>query len=327
MQYTPPTIRTYCENLPMRMPSLRRTLLPLTAALLLGACSGKDNPAAPGGNSPEAAVQSSIDLLKAGDFDGLWKHALPPEDYANMRADWDRQRADADPVSADERARFDEAMQKLTAPDAETQLYAELEPKLAAMEEQYKDQLPVMISVGQALLKSGVTQSTNLSEQQKNQANAMIDVVVPWAQQTAWFDKDKARQAINVAAATARKLELKDPDQLRAMEFDAAMGKFSTGYAGLKQILAIYGLSVDEALDSVKLTQVSNSDGHAVVKIDYTLLGQPLSTESKLVEQDGRWYSEDMLENVRKSHRELIQQPAATASTGGPADADGAAVD
>jgi len=311
----------------MRMTSLRRLALPLTAALLLGACSGKDQPATPGGNSPEAAVQASIDLLKKGDFDGLWKHALPPTDYANMVADWDQQRAHAEPVSAEDRARFDEAMQKLTGPDAETKLYAELEPQLIAMEQQYKDQLPTLITVGQAVLKSGVAQSDSLEQQQKDQANAVIDVIGPWASQTNWFDHDKARQAIGVATSTARKLDLKDPDQVRSLAFDAAMGKLSTGYVGVKQILDIYGLSVDETLDSVKLTPVSSADGHAVVKVDYTLLGKPLSTETKLVQQDGRWYSEDMLENARKSHEKLQEQQAAQPDEATPAEAGSAAAD
>ena len=309
----------------MRLPSLRHALLPLIAVLLLGACSGKDDPAKPGGSSPEAALQSSVDLLKAGDFDGLWKHALPPADYANMRNDWNQHRQNAEPVSAEDRARFDEAMQKLTEPDAETKLYAELQPKLVEMEQQYKDQLPVMISVGQALLQNGLAQNATLSEAQKTQANSVIDVLTPWAQQTPWFDQAKAKQAVGVAATTARKLDLKDPDQLRTMDFDSAMGTYATGYAGLKQLLAIYGLSVDDTLDSIKLSPVSNSGGHAVVKIDYTLLGKPLSTESKLVQQDGRWYSEDMLENARKSHLELNQQPAAPASSIAPAAAGSAA--
>ena len=116
-----------------------------------------------------------------------------------------------------------------------------------------------------------------------------------------------------MAVATARKLDLKSPEQLRTMDFDAAMGKYSIGYAGLKQLLAIYGLSVDDTLNSVKFSHVSSSNGHAVVKIDYTLLGKPLSAESKLVQQDGRWYSEDMLDNVRKSHQQL-SQPTVAAS-------------
>jgi len=303
------------ENPSMRIPFLRHAALPLFAALLLGACHGKDAASQPGGRSPVAAVQASIDLVKAGDFNGLWKHALPPADYANLRADWSRHEQDQRPITAEDRVKFNETMQQLTAPDAENKLYAQLQPKLAAMEQQYKDQLPVLISVGEALVKNGIAQSKDLTPTQKTQANDALDVITPWAQQTPWFDQARARQAIGVAVATARKLDLKGPEQLRTMDFDAVMGKYAIGYGGLKQLLVIYGLSVDDTLDSIKLSELSNSNGHAVVKIDYTLLGKPLSTESKLVQENGRWYSEDMLANVRKSHQQLSQPSVAQTAT------------
>lgn len=295
----------------MRIHYLRHALLPLVATLLLGACHGKDDASQSGGSSPVAALQSSIDLVKAGDFNGLWKHALPPADYANLRTDWSRRAQAKQPITADDRAKFNQAMQQLTGPDAENKLYAELQPKLTAMEQQYKDQLPVLISVGEALLKNTVTQNKDLSPTQKTQADDALDVITPWAQNTPWFDQAKARQAIGVAVATARKLDLKSPEQLRAMDFDAVMGKYSIGYDGLKRLLAIYGLSVDQTLESIKLSELSNSNGHAVVKIDYTLLGKPLSAESKLVQENGRWYSQDMLDNVRKSHQQLSQPSVA----------------
>ena len=303
----------------MRTSFLRHAMLALSVVLLLGACHGKDDPSKPGGSSPVAAVQTSIDLLKAGDFNALWKHALPPADYANLRVDWSRQERDKQPISTEDRARFNQAMQQLTGPDAENKLYAELQPKLAAMEQQYKDQLPVLISVGEAVAKSAIAQNGELSSMQKTQVNDALDVITPWARETPWFDQAKAKQAVGVAVATARKLDLKSPEQLRAMDFDTVMDKYGIGYHGLKQLLAIYGLSVDDTLDSVKLSEVSSSDDHAVVKIDYTLLGKPLSTETKLVKENGRWYGEDMLANVRKSHQQLSQP--AVAETGAPAPA------
>ena len=299
----------------MRVPALRFLMLPLFAALLLGACSGKDNPSQPGGSSPVAAVQTSVDLVKAGNFDGLWKHALPPADYANLRSDWNRHHHDQQPITPADRAKFNEAIQQLTGPDAENKLYAQLQPKLAAMKQQYQDQLPVLIMVGAAFVKNAVTQNKELTPTQKNQANDALNVITPWAQHAPWFDQAKAKQAVGVAVTTARKLDLKSPEQMRAMDFDAVMGKYSIGYGGLKQLLAIYGLSVDDTLNSVKLSEVSNSNGHAMVKIDYTLLGKPLSAETKLVKEQGRWYSEDVLENVRKSHQLLTQPTVAQAST------------
>ena len=303
----------------MRLSTLRPTLLPLLAVLLLSACHDKDDASQSGGNTPEAALQGSIDLLKANDLDGLWKHALPPADYANLRADWSKHEQNPEPITAEERAKFTESMQQLTGPDAENKLYTELQPKLTAMEQQYKDQLPVLISVGEAFVKSGVAQNKSLTDAQKAQASSALDVLAPWAQQTPWFDQARAKQAVGVAVTTARKLDLKSPEQLRSMDFDTAMAKYSTGFNGAKQLLAIYGLSVDDTLNSVKLTPVSSSNGHAVVKIDYTLLGKPLSTESTLVQENGRWYSEDMLNNVRKSHQQVSQPPAT--STSAPATA------
>ncbi|HEY2623249.1 MAG TPA: hypothetical protein VGI53_07370, partial [Dyella sp.] len=139
------------------------------------------------------------------------------------------------------------------------------------------------------------------------------------AQQVPWFDQAKAKQAIAVAVATARQLDLKTPEALRSMNFDTAMQKYSTGFLGIKQVLSIYGLSIDDTLDSVRVTTLENRNGHARVRIDYTLLGKPLSTESSLIEQDGRWYSEDMLQNVRDAHDRLVAPPAPASSAPAPA--------
>ncbi|WP_109127102.1 hypothetical protein [Dyella sp. C11] len=274
-------------------------------------------PVVVGGDTPEASVQQSIALIKAADFAGFWKHALPPADYDTLRADWTRPRPDDHPLSAEERADFVKDMQQLTEPDAETKLYAVAKPKLMQLKQQYSDQVPVMIGIFQAIAATGVAQSKELTNQQKQQATEVINVLAPWAQNVPWFDQTRAKQVIDVAVAPARKLDLKTPEQLKSMDFDTAMQKYSVGFLGIKQALAVYGLSVDDMLDSVKITTTENRNGHAHVRIDYTLLGKPLSTESDLVEQDGRWYSADVLQNVREAHERLLA-PAPPSSVAPP---------
>lgn len=294
----------------MRPRFLQHAFLFAAITLLLCACHGGDDASQPGGSTPEAALQRSIDLFKAGDFQDMWKQSLPPADYANMRADWSRQQGQSPAISTEDRAKFTEAMQQLTGKDAEKTLFAAWQPRLISVERQYRDQLPMLLSVGGAMVKAQVTQNQNLSSAQKTQINSVLDALAPWVQQTPWFNQARAKQAVTVVVATARKLDLKNPEQLHTMDFDSTMGKYAIGYTGLKQLLAIYGLSVDATLDSIKLTPVSSSNGHAVVKIDYTLLGKPLTTESNLVEQDGRWFSEDMLKQARASHQRRIQSIA-----------------
>jgi hypothetical protein len=305
----------------MRFQILGRSLLMLAMLALVACHKQEDNAAAPGGDTPEAAVQQSVDLLKAGDFAGFWKHGLPPADYANLRNDWKLQRPDQRPITDEDRARFNQAVQQLTAPNAETTLYDQLKPKLAQMEAQYHDQLPIMIGIGQAILTTGIAQNKTLTENQKQQARDVLNVLLPWAQQTPWFDQDKAKQAVGVVVTTARQLNLKDADQVQNMDFDTAMKDYTTAYGGAKQLLSIYGLSVDDTLNSVKVSTVSLDHGQAHVKIDYALLGKPLSTDSQLVLIDGRWYSQDLINSARATHEQLLHPSTPASSASAPASA------
>lgn len=299
----------------MRFQTLGRSLLVL-AMLVLVACHGKEQTAAiPGGATPEAAVQQSVTLIKSGDFDGFWKHALPPADYANLRTDWTRPRPEQHEITDEDRARFAQAIKQLTAPDAETTLFNQLKPKLVQMDQQYRDQLPVMIGIGQAILTTGIAQNKTMTENQKQPLRDALNVLLPWAQQTPWFDQDKAKQAVHAVVTTARQLDLKSPDQLQNMNFDAAMKQYAIAYGGIKQLLAVYGLSVDEVLDSVKVTTIGMEHGQAHVKIDYTLLGKPLSADFQLVLVDGRWYSQDLLNSARAQHEQLLHPPAPASSS------------
>jgi hypothetical protein len=303
----------------MRFPALHRILLPFAAALALAACHHQNAADVSGGSTPEAAVQESVQLIKEGNFGGFWKHALPPDDYTRMRADWGQLRIGHRPITDEERARFAAAMQQLTAPDAETRLYAELQPKLAQMEKQYKDQIPVMVGIGQAIASTGIAQSKTLTEAQKKQANDVLAALLPWAQKAPWFDQAKAKQAVGVVVASARQLDLKSPDELRRLDFDTAMTKYAQAFGGFKQLLAIYGLSIDDTLDSVKATTVNMDHGHAHVQISYTLLGKPLSTDAQMVLEHGRWYNQALVQSVRKAHQQVQEQQAAAAGTAAPA--------
>ena len=297
----------------MRVIPLLRPVRCLLAALLLVACHGPDGVAQPGGSSPVAAVQTSVDLIRTGDFNALWKHLLPPADYADLRADWNLHQRNLAPVTAAERERFDQLMQQLTAPDAAERLYAQWQPKLAAMERQYGDQLPILMSVGEALAKRAVSRNGYLPAARKDELNQALDALLPWAQHAPWFDQAKARQALQLATTTARQLQLRSLDEARALDFDATMSKYAIGYRGLGQVLAIYGLSLDAALESATLSELSRDGDHAVVRIGYHLQGTALSTDIRLVREHDRWYSEDLLQNVRRSHRQLVEPAVARA--------------
>lgn len=290
----------------MRLTPLR-PLLSMLVLLLLAACHSRNGAAiTSGGDSPEAAVRQSIALIRAGDFGGFWQHALPPPDYTMLRTDWRRLRAAEAPLPDAERERVDETLTLLAAPDAATALDARLQPWLAQAQARYADQLPLLVGIGRALATSAIADTADLSDAQRHDATALVEALGPWAQQAPWFDPDKARQATAVAVATARKLGLRDAESLRAMDFDQAMRSYATAFDGLKQLLGLYGLPLDEALASARVVPLDYHPPYARVRIEYRLLGTALSMESTLVQQEGRWYDQDLLDRVRRSHRQLV---------------------
>ena len=295
----------------MHAPFFRR-LLPCLALFALTACQSREHVAnAAASQSPEAAVQQSIALVRAGDFAGFWQHALPPHDYAMLRQDWGQSRVGEAPLTDAERTRIDTALRQLAAPDAASTLDAQLQPWLAEAQVRYGDQLPLLVSIGRALAGKAIEEDWRLTDTQKRHATALLEALGPWAQQAPWFDPVRARQAVGVVVATARELDLRDARSLRAMDFDQAMRSYAIAFHGLERMLALYGLPLDEALASARVVPLEYHPPYARVRVEYQLLGTPLAMESTLVQQNGRWYDQDLLESVRQAHRRLAAPTAA----------------
>ena len=295
-------------------PSILPRLLSCLALLALAACQSREHAATSSiDQSPEAAVQQSIALVRAGDFAGFWQHALPPHDYAMLRQDWSQARAGEPPLPDAERERIDSTLRRLAAPDAAATLDGQLQPWLADTQARYGDQLPLLVGIGRALAARAVEEDTRFTDTQKRHAVALIDALGPWAQQAPWFDPARARQAVGVVVATARELDVRDAQSLRAMDFDQAMRNYAIAFHGLERMLALYGLPLDEALASARVVPLEYHPPYARVRVEYQLLGTPLAMESTLVQQNGHWYDQDLLESVRRAHRDLAAP--ATAGT------------
>ena len=270
--------------------------------------------AAPVAASPDAAIQASVRALRANNVAALLENALPAAEVAKMKADWSKE-MNKEPVTDEDRRKFSEEMAKLTAPGAEDKLYAELEPQLKQFEQQSAQQMPMMIAMGQGFVQSTVQQSKDLTEQQKQQTLALIDATAKWAQTAKFTDAGLAKQAIGIVCKSARDLNLKSVDEARALTYDQAMQKAGIVLAGIKQVLALYGLSMDKALDSIKTEVVSTTGDAAKVKVSYTAFDQPFSTESDLVKVDGKWYSKQAIEQWAKAkEKEVASSGAAGAN-------------
>jgi hypothetical protein len=243
---------------------------------------------------------------------------LPAGEVAKIKGDWAKKMTE-DPITDEDRKKFADQMAKLTAPGAEDKLFAEAEPQLKKLEAQAA-QIPMMIAMGQGFLQSAIQQNQDLTEEQKKQSAALVDAAAKWAQGVKFTDPALAKAAIAAVSKTARDLNFKSLDEVRALNYDQGMVKAGIALAGAKQVAGAYGLKIDEWLDSVKTETVSTTGDAAKVKVTYSAFGQPFTTESELVKADGKWYGKQAVEKWQKAQA----AEAAAAANPPPAKPDAA---
>jgi len=305
----------------MSRPMLRATLAASLFVFVAACQKDADQGAAvtaPSAATPEATVMTSIQLLKQGDIGGLMQNALPPADFAKAKADWGKDRDD-DPISDEDRARFDETMAKLTAPDAEQALFAEIEPKLKEFDATYQQAIPMYATMGATTLKGMIQDNQTLSENERTQAVAAVDAIEKWVKSTRFTDPESVKKVIAIVARTARSLDLKSLDQARSLDYDQSMQKARIAFTGVKDVLAVYGFSLDQTLDSVQAKTLTNDGKTANVQLSYTLLGTPLQGTTEMVNVDGRWYGKQTIEKLKEkaeADATSATAPAATPSQG-----------
>lgn len=281
--------------------------LPLLALLVLAGCGNKQDQSvevsraavAASAESPTAAVASNIRNLRENNFKALVEASVPPQYLPQIRAEW-QAKLDAKPITDADRAEFEADMERLTAPDAEQKLWAELEPQMDKFRKEAAMQMPMMVGIGRGILVSALQQSEDLSEDQKQQAVKGVDAFAHWMETAPFTDAALAQKSIGVLCNTARALKLESLDQVRAMDFDQMLEKAGVAAAGLKQIFDIYGFSVDRALDSARTELVSNEGNQARVKVGYSLFDSTLDFESELELFEGRWYDRNSLNKMRE---------------------------
>lgn len=281
------------------------------ALAALAGCS-KDEPASEAvveaaTDTPSEAVEAAAAALRKGDLLGMVRLTMPPAEYERMKADWTAARAT--PADADDEAKYAEMMSRLAAPGAEDQIYAELEPKLAQFEAETAAQLPMMIGMMQGFAAQGIASNEKLTEEQKRQATQAVNATASWLQTVPWADREKLKQAIGRAVATARSLELPTLQAMRALEFEQAMQKAGVAFQGVKDILAVYGFPLDALLESVRAEQVAQVGDNANVKVSFKLFETELSHEVELSRENGRWYGKDALAKINAARAELEAAP------------------
>ena len=155
-------------------------------------------------NTPDATVRKNADLLKQGDLAALMQNALPPADFNELKAEWGK---DQKPPTDEERQKFQDTMSRLTAPDAEKTIYAEIEPQIKQFDAQYQQQMPMYVAMGSGWLQGMVQQNKDLSDADKQQAVAAINALATWVQKTRFTDPESVKKVLAIATRAASRMD------------------------------------------------------------------------------------------------------------------------
>lgn len=302
----------------MRTFSPRLAVAVLTAGLVLAGCHQGNQPhkVTIHGATPQAAIEGVIAPLKSGDFDVLVQNLLPPEAYKQLRTDWKaRQHKALAKVTERNRQRFAKQMATLTGPDAKKTEFAKLKPALDVWETKYKQRVPMMVGIVRIMVGTKITQSNTMSADQKSQARGVLDAAATWAQNTPWGDPTKAKEAVGIVVDTARALQLKTLDDAYALDYTDAMARYGTAWEGFKKLTAVYGLSIDALIDSIKVKTLSEKGDTAKVELTYSLFDKPMTSDVAMQREGKRWYLKSALDRWHKEQAQLAAAASVAAAT------------
>lgn len=285
----------------------------LSLVFALSACRREPADAAKAPGDPVAAVEGLAGALRDNDLVRYSRLSLPPDLHARSEALWLRRQAQAEPPTAEEAQEYADLMARLTAPDAETALMQELEPKLVKLESEISGQWPLMQATASIFLNAAIQANTELSDAEKAHGSDVVASLMAWAQPSLFTDRERARQAVAALSRTAKTLDLPTLDQARALPMLPALEKGGIALAGLKDVGRAYGLDLDQSLDGLRAELVSSEGDAAQVKVSYPLLDKTVSFDMQMLRSDDAWYS---AEAVRQAEAELAEAEADTAPAG-----------
>jgi major membrane immunogen (membrane-anchored lipoprotein) len=261
--------------------------------VLLQACGGSsDDPTSKAKSlakidtsSPNGAFMSMIQSFKSNDIKALMQASMSDEDYQKAITEFDTQKSK--PSEAD-KVQFAQTMEMLTNDGAVDKLMAMVSPQL----EQARTQMPMLLMMGKGMVGPSIESSPDIPSDQKESLTKIANAFIDYASETDLLSEEITRKAITTAVDTAKSLNMNSLDELQGMSFDQAMDKASIAMGGVKNIMSVYGISIDDMLNSIEVSDVVEEGDTAKMNISYDLIGETFNQDVKMKKVNGQWVAD-----------------------------------
>lgn len=275
---------------------MKRTLLSLAllAAVAVGGATAISTPAPAQAATirtvtspdPVRQIHDTVRLFRNGDVATLAQSLTPPAKWEEIRLAYELQRLK--PTTDEQREKFAELVDNVTATDAVDRFMADIEPKLI----EARPQLPGALLMGFGAAQMAIASpDSDLTDEQRETLRNALPGVQAWIARTDVLSSELMREALTLLTAAARRTGITDIDQLKGMPLEAALDHASTLLAGAKDAARVYGVDIDQIADSLHVDVLEQDATTAKVRTTVTVFGAPVWTDVDLVLVDGRWYS------------------------------------
>lgn len=286
--------------------------LALAAAALLAACRG--NAELPGAaTEPAAAVRQLAQYLHDDDLVGYARAAVPPAQYAELETAWAQGHSRWPLTELPLDDKLPELLAALADKDAEARLQR-------AFKAQFAGQAAGVRQAAHSLGLFGVqyiTHQGDYSEAERVHYVQLVKALSEWAQAAPLSDPKLATTTITTLARAARATALDSDEAFGQAGMSASLQRLGPFIRAAKQVLAGYGLVLDDSLAQLRTGLVEQKGDQATVRVQYPLAGKELDLEVQLQRRQGHWYLARTLTEVEAllSAARAAEQARAEAAT------------
>ena len=252
---------------------------------------------------PVDAVYVLRDRLLARDGAGFAQLAVPPALHAELELAWraGRSRWPLDELPLD--ARIPRMLAALQAPNADKALMVTFRSQFAGADADIDQAIRTLMVFGGQYVQT----DPDSSQTEHDHTHQAIAAMGAWALQAPLADPKRAQRFFSVlsAAAVRSGIDGKAGNQAFAtLGMTQSLNRLSPFLATLlAQLHQQYGLDIDAALRSVRVSLLQQTGDQAQLRLQYTLAGHPIDAIVPVVRLNGHWYLRDFVARAEASVR------------------------
>ncbi len=255
-------------------------------AVLATGCRRSQEPLPGAASEPAAAVRQLVQHLHDNDLAGYARAAVPPAQYAELETAWanGHSRWPLDELPLHDK--LPALLATLSAADAETRLQRAFKAQIGGQAASVRQAAHSLGLFGEQY----ISHQGDYSDDERAHYVQLVKALSDWAQAAPLSDPKLARSTIATLTAAARATGLDSEAALQAAGMTGSLQRLGPFAQAAKQVLAGYGLSLDDSVAQLRTGLVRQEGDHAVVRVQYPLAGKEIDLQVALERRQDRWY-------------------------------------